>query len=276
MLGIRTPDGTVAGFIGRARPGAGPGVPKYLNGPETATFNKGDLLSGLNQARRRLARGAIPVIVEGPFDAIAVTAADPGRYAGMAPCGTALTSHQVAALADIADVRETGTLVALDGDTAGHHGAVKAYGILRTVTAKMTAADLRPVTGFTAGHVRSRAGGMMGSMTAQTVPWLAEKAPTSLVGAAGEHYCMTQLLLRGCLAALTPRGAPDADILVLSRDGAITAEVQVKARSGRSGRGLADERETPAHRPRPLVLLLRGLRSRDELAGLRHARPGRS
>ena len=78
---------------------------------------------------------------------------------------------------------------------------------------------------------------MMPTMTEQPVPWLAEKAPTSLVGAAGEHYCMTQLLLRGCLAALTPRGAPDADILMRSPDGAITAEVQVKARSGWSGKG---------------------------------------
>jgi hypothetical protein len=78
---------------------------------------------------------------------------------------------------------------------------------------------------------------MMPTMAVQPVPWLTEKAPTSLVGAAGEHYCMTQLLLRGCLAALTPRGAPDADILMRSPDGAITAEVQVKARSGRSGKG---------------------------------------
>ena len=36
---------------------------------------------------------------------------------------------------------------------------------------------------------------MMIIMTVQTVPWL---------------------LLRGCLAALTPRGAPDADILIQS------------------------------------------------------------
>jgi hypothetical protein len=48
---------------------------------------------------------------------------------------------------------------------------------------------------------------------------------------------MTQLLLRGCLAALTPRGSPDADILVRTPDGVIAAEVQVKARSGRRGRG---------------------------------------
>jgi hypothetical protein len=66
---------------------------------------------------------------------------------------------------------------------------------------------------------------------------MTDKQPTSLVGAAGEHYVMSQLLLRGGLAALTPRGAPDADILVASSDGSIQAEIQVKARSGRSGKG---------------------------------------
>ena len=85
--------------------------------------------------------------------------------------------------------------------------------------------------------VAGPSGGMMPTMTAQLAPWLAEKVPAALVGAAGEHYCMAQLLLRGCLAALTPRGAPDADILVRSRDGVVTAEVQVKARSGHSGGG---------------------------------------
>jgi hypothetical protein len=78
---------------------------------------------------------------------------------------------------------------------------------------------------------------MMPPMPVEAVPWLMEKAPTSLVGSAGEHYVMTHLLLRGCMAALTPRGAPDADILVHSAGGAVMADVQVKARSGRSGRG---------------------------------------
>ena len=90
MLAIRRPDGTIAGFIGRARPGTGPGAPKYLNSPETAAYKKGDVLFGPHEARERLARGALPVIVEGPFDAIAVTVADT-RYAGIALCGTALS-----------------------------------------------------------------------------------------------------------------------------------------------------------------------------------------
>jgi hypothetical protein len=37
---------------------------------------------------------------------------------------------------------------------------------------------------------------------------------TSLLGAAGEHFVMSELLRRGYIAALAPRGAPNADIVV--------------------------------------------------------------
>jgi len=72
--------------------------------------------------------------VEGPFDAIAVTLADPGHYAGLAPCGTALTSRQAAALSRTADLRQTGILVAFDDDAAGRKAAVRAYDILRAIS----------------------------------------------------------------------------------------------------------------------------------------------
>ena len=68
MLPVHDEHGRLAGFIGRARPGADPSVPKYLNGPETSTYKKGDLLFGLHHARDHPARGATPVIVEGPFE----------------------------------------------------------------------------------------------------------------------------------------------------------------------------------------------------------------
>ena len=129
--------GTPAGFIGRARPGSRPEVPKYLNSPETTTYRKGDLLFGLHQARAALARGAVPVIVEGPFDAIAITIADPSRHVGLAPCGTALTSQQVAALAAAADLPRVGVLAAFDSDQAGRKAATRAYGILRPFTGKL-------------------------------------------------------------------------------------------------------------------------------------------
>ena len=97
---------------------------------------------GLHEARDQLAHGAVPVIAEGPFDAIALSAASFERYAGLAPCGTALTSRQAAALGRVADLRRTGILVALDGDRAGREAAVKAYGMLLEVTSKLTAVIL--------------------------------------------------------------------------------------------------------------------------------------
>ena len=80
--------------------------------------------------------------MEGPFDAIAVTIADPGRHAGLAPCGTALTSKQAALLAQAADLGSTGVLVAFDDDPAGRKAAVRAYGILRTVSGRLQSAVL--------------------------------------------------------------------------------------------------------------------------------------
>lgn len=144
MLPVHDEHGTLAGFIGRAHPSADPAVPKYLNSPETSTYKKGDLLFGLHQARGHLAHGATPVIVEGPFDAIAVTLAGGSRYAGLAPCGTALTTRQTAALSRAADLRQTGVLVAFDDDAAGRKAAVRAYDILRAISYWQCAAWPRP------------------------------------------------------------------------------------------------------------------------------------
>jgi hypothetical protein len=109
MLPVHDAAGLLAGFTGRANPGAGPDTPKYLNSPQTATYKKSHLLFGLSQARPALARGAVPVIVEGAFDAIAISIADPGRHAGLAPCGTALTCEQAAQLSQAADLPRTGS-----------------------------------------------------------------------------------------------------------------------------------------------------------------------
>ena len=101
--------------------------------------------------------------------------------------------------------------------------------------------------------VPARPDAMMLNVTGEHAPWMTGKQPTSLIGAAGEHYVMSQLLLRGGLAALTPRGAPDADILVASSDGSIQAEIQVKARSGRSGKGWPMSEKHEHDHPGPAV-----------------------
>jgi DNA primase catalytic core len=142
MLPIRSADGTVSAFIGRAPEDAGPEVPRYVNSPRTCLYRKGETLFGLWEARQAIAAGAQPVIVEGPFDAIAVTTACTGRCAGVAPCGTALTAEQVRTLSQVADLGRTGALVAFDSDAAGRRAAIRAYDLLTPYTDKVWAVAL--------------------------------------------------------------------------------------------------------------------------------------
>jgi len=61
---------------------------------------------------------------------------------------------------------------------------------------------------------------------------------TSLTGAAGEHFVMSELLRRGMIAALAPAGVPNCDIVVTDAIGARLCAVQVKTRLGKgSDRG---------------------------------------
>ncbi|MFI0451304.1 toprim domain-containing protein [Actinomadura sp. 6N118] len=125
MFAIRAPDGAVAGFIGRLPDGAE--GPKYLNSPDTEHFHKGELLYGLHESRDRLARGARPVVVEGPLDAIAVNIAAARTHAAVATCGVTVTAAQVGALSQIIDLDIAGLVVALDDDAAGRAGSLRAW-----------------------------------------------------------------------------------------------------------------------------------------------------
>lgn len=131
MLPVRAPDGAVVGFVARARPDADPDrVPRYVNSPQTPIYRKSELLYGLAEARTALDRGARPVLVEGPLDAIAVTAGTDQRCAGVAACGTALTADHVAALAAAVRLRTSGLVIAMDGDDAGSRSARSALELL--------------------------------------------------------------------------------------------------------------------------------------------------
>jgi DNA primase len=139
MIPLRTGDGYVVGFIGRRHPGAGDEHgPRYLNSPDTEIFTKGRILAGLAEGRNAFRHGARPVLAEGPLDAIAVSIAAPGQYAGIAPCGTALTGDQVAALARTIPLAGRGVLTAFDADPAGQQAAVRAYSLLVPVTSNLT------------------------------------------------------------------------------------------------------------------------------------------
>jgi hypothetical protein len=54
---------------------------------------------------------------------------------------------------------------------------------------------------------------------------------STLTGAAGEHYVMSELLRRGFIAALAPTGVPNCDIVVTDDIGERLCAVQVKTRN---------------------------------------------
>ena len=58
------------------------------------------------------------------------------------------------------------------------------------------------------------------------------KIDKSIIGAAGEHHVLSQLLRRGWIAALAPSGAPNMDILVTDRNSKKLCAIQVKTRRG--------------------------------------------
>jgi len=113
---ITDPAGAVLGFVGRRHPEASEDVPKYLNTGETPLFHKGDQYYGTWHP------GTIPVIVEGPMDAIAVTLSSRDRYSGLAPLGTALTERQAELMYGQGQV-----IIATDADPAGAKAAARDY-----------------------------------------------------------------------------------------------------------------------------------------------------
>jgi DNA primase catalytic core len=113
------------GFVGRRHPDrsdADRGGPKYLNTADTPLFHNGAQLFGALEEHE----GGVPVIVEGPMDAIAVTLSSGGRYIGVAPLGTSLTDEQANQLARIG----RNPIVATDADIAGRVAAERDFWIL--------------------------------------------------------------------------------------------------------------------------------------------------
>src|SRR5674476_604248 len=121
VLPVRNRD-EIRGFIGCRNPAMADGDkagPKYLNTTQTDLFDKSVQLFGLCEGRAALDAGATPVLVEGFFDAIAVTLAAGGRHVGLAPLGTSLTATQANLLRPYIGAQRPGVSVATDAALAG-------------------------------------------------------------------------------------------------------------------------------------------------------------
>ena len=123
MFPIRDERGRMAGFGARIlNPDD---LPKFLNSPQTAVFDKGRLLYGLDRARRAIRTQDQVVIVEGYLDVIALHQA--GFTNAVSPMGTALTEHQLYILK-----RSSKRIVlALDPDAAGNAATLRGLQVAR-------------------------------------------------------------------------------------------------------------------------------------------------
>ncbi|MFA7662958.1 MAG: DNA primase, partial [Patescibacteria group bacterium] len=112
MFPIADQHGSIVGFTGRVLVDQ-ENSPKYMNTPDTQTFNKSLLLYALDKAKQKIREEDLAVIVEGQMDVIASHQASVTNV--VASSGTALTLQQIKLLK-----RYTPNLVlALDLDLAG-------------------------------------------------------------------------------------------------------------------------------------------------------------
>jgi DNA primase len=100
-------------------------LPKYLNSPETAFFNKGHHLYGMHRAHQGIREEGFALLAEGYMDVIALQKAGFGN--AVASLGTALTKDQAKLLR-----RYTGRIIiCYDSDQAGIQATLRAGEILR-------------------------------------------------------------------------------------------------------------------------------------------------
>ncbi len=120
---IRDPSGKLCGFGARI---VDPNdQPKFLNSPQTALFDKGRLLYGLDRAGRAIRAAGEAVLVEGYMDVMAAHQA--GFENVISPMGTALTEAQLRLLKRYSKR----IVLALDPDSAGNAATLRGLELAR-------------------------------------------------------------------------------------------------------------------------------------------------
>lgn len=122
MIPIKNEAGKVAGFGARTLDGSNP---KYLNSPQTAIFDKGGLLYGLDRAKEAIREQNLAIIVEGYMDVL--TAHQHGFTNVVAPMGTSLTDRQMNILKKLT----RNISLALDADAAGEQATLRGLAVAR-------------------------------------------------------------------------------------------------------------------------------------------------
>jgi DNA primase len=101
---------------------------KYLNTPETPIYHKGQVLYGIDLARREIARASQAVIVEGYTDVMACHLA--GVKTAVATCGTSFGDDHARVIRRLLhdhDEFRGEVIFTFDGDEAGQKAALRAF-----------------------------------------------------------------------------------------------------------------------------------------------------
>jgi DNA primase len=118
MFPICDEQGRVVGFSGRILTDA-KDQPKYVNSPETAIFQKGKILFGLDKAKKSILDETLAIICEGQIDTISCH--ENGFTNVVAPQGTAFTEQHARILKRHTD----DVILMFDGDDAGQNAAAR-------------------------------------------------------------------------------------------------------------------------------------------------------
>lgn len=156
MIPIRNQNGKMAGFGARVLDPDD--VPKYLNSPQTQTFDKSRLLYGLDTARKNIRELDQAVIVEGYMGVIGPY--QHGYRNIVAQMGTALTEYQLRILK-----KYTGKFIlALDSDAAGQKATLRGLEVARE------ALDRTQEIGFDARGLLQHEGRLKADIRVLTLP----------------------------------------------------------------------------------------------------------
>ena len=121
---IESVSGKVVAFGGRVLGGAGKGVPKYLNSPESPVYHKGQQLYALGWNRHAIRKEGVALVVEGYMDVVALSAG--GVDHAVATLGTALTPEQ----AHLLKRYTQRALLLFDSDEAGLRATFRGADVL--------------------------------------------------------------------------------------------------------------------------------------------------
>ena len=131
MIPIVDTLGHVVGFGGRILNSDDDTKPKYLNTPETAIFNKRNLLFGLNKSNRAIMEAGAAIVVEGYMDVISLFSA--GIENVVATLGTAFTPEHVKLILRYARK----VIFCYDSDEAGQRATIRALPIVQAAGAEV-------------------------------------------------------------------------------------------------------------------------------------------